>query len=311
MSDEGHDRYISRQSSQAGAKFDDEGNLAGVTAYSKANQPHKLIEGAVGHVGQAIRDSLRQAVAGAGAPPLWVKIVTEINAPETLAFIGLSTMMDAVGSQGSLTSSVDAIGFRVTKALEHEAWWAGFLAFDKVMARRIEAQVMKAHTALRYRQKAIRHIATKEGYVPTQALRSHLAIRNKKDRATIGSFVVNCVLSSTDIFEVTTDYVSATKSKRFIDLTDEARQLLENNDLDARWMAPVYQPMVCPPIPWTSFNGGGYLTDVGAGLNISLVRGATGSQRRAVEADLAAGEPSYVSSECPAGHASGDQRHRG
>lgn len=294
MADEGHDRYIQRQASQAGAKYDDEGNLAGVAAYSKANQPHNLIEGVVGHVGQAIRDSLRKAIAGAGAPPLWVKIVTEINAPETLAFIGLSTMMDAVGSQGSLTSSVDAIGFRVTKALEHEAWWAGFLAFDKVMARRIEAQVMEAHTALRYRQKAIRHIATKEGYVPSQALRSHIAVRNKKDRATIGSFVVNCVLSSTDIFEVTTDYVSATKSKRFIDLTAEARQLLEDNDLDARWMAPVYQPMVCPPIPWTSFDGGGYLTDVGAGLDISLVRGATGAQRRAVEADMSAGEPSYV-----------------
>ena len=164
MADEGHDRYISRQASQAGAKYDDKGNITGVASYSKANEPHKLIEGVVGHVAQAIQDSLRQAVAGAGAPSLWVKIVKDVNNPETLAFIGLSTMMDAVGSQGSLTSGIDSIGFRISKAIEHQAWWAGFLAFDKVMAKRVEAQVTKAHSALRYRQKAIRHIATKEGY---------------------------------------------------------------------------------------------------------------------------------------------------
>lgn len=293
MADEGHDRYISRQASQAGAKYDDEGNLTGVAAYSKANEPHRIIEGAVSHVAQAIQDSLRQAIASAGAPPLWVKIVKEIDAPETLAFIGLSTMMDAVGSQGSLTSGVDSIGFRISKALEHQAWWAGFLAYDKVMAKRVEAQVTKAHSALRYRQKAIRHIATKEGYKPTATLSSHTKLR-KKDRGVVGTFVVNCVLSSTDIFEVTTEYVSATKSKRFIDLTPTARQLLEDNDMDARWMAPVYQPMVVPPIPWTTFTDGGYLTDLSAGGDINLVRGATGAQKRAVEADMAAGEPSYV-----------------
>ena len=293
MADEGHDRYISRQASQAGAKYDQDGNITGVASYSKANEPHRLIEGVVGHVAQAIQDSLRQAVAGAGAPPLWVKIVKDINAPETLAFIGLSTMMDAVGSQGSLTSGIDSIGFRISKAIEHQAWWAEFLAFDKVMARRVEAQVTKAHSALRYRQKAIRHIATKEGYKPSTTLASHAKLR-KKDRAVIGTFVINSVLSSTDIFQVTTEFVSATKSKRFIDLTDEARQILEDNDMDARWMAPVYQPMVVAPLPWTTFTDGGYLTDVGAGGDISLVRGATGAQRRAVEADLAAGDPSYV-----------------
>jgi len=299
MADRGHDRYIQRQSSQAGARYDEDGNLTGVAAYSKANEPHKLIEGAVGHVAQAIQDSLRQAVAGTGAPPLWVKIAKDINAPlkfkscETLAFIGLSTMMDAVGSQGSLTSGIDSIGFRISKAIEHQAWWSGFLAYDKVMARRVKAQVTKAHSALRYRQKAIRHIATKEGYRPSATLASHSKLR-KKDRAVIGTFVINSVLSSTDIFQCTTEYVSATKSKRFIDLTDEARQLLEDNDMDARWMAPVYQPMVVPPIPWTTFTDGGYLTDLSAGGDISLVRGATGAQRRAVEADMAVGEPSYV-----------------
>ena len=293
MADEGHDRYISRQASQAGAKYDQDGNITGVASYSKANEPHKLIEGVVGHVAQAIQDSLRQAVAGAGAPPLWVKIAKDINNPETLAFIGLSTMMDAVGSQGSLTSGIDSIGFRISKAIEHQAWWAEFLAFDKVMAKRVEAQVTKAHSALRYRQKAIRHIATKEGYKPSTTLASHAKLR-KKDRAVIGTFVINSVLSSTDIFQVTTEYVSATKSKRFIDLTPEARQLLEDNDLDARWMSPVYQPMVVPPIPWTTFTDGGYLTDLSAGGDISLVRGATGAQRRAVEADLAAGDPTYV-----------------
>jgi DNA-directed RNA polymerase len=87
---------------------------------------------------------------------------------------------------------------------------------------------------------------------------------------------------------VTSEYVSATKVKRFIDLTPEARQLLEDNDMDARWMAPVYQPMVVPPIPWTTFTDGGYLTDLSAGGDISLVRGATGAQKRAVEADMAA-----------------------
>jgi len=293
MADEGHDRYISRQASQAGAKYDEDGNLTGVASYSKANEPHRLIEGVVGHVAQAIQDSLRQAVAGAGAPPLWVKIAKDINNPETLAFIGLSTMMDAVGSQGSLTSGIDSIGFRISKAIEHQAWWAEFLAFDKVMAKRVEAQVTKAHSALRYRQKAIRHIATKEGYRPSSTLASHSKLR-KKDRAVIGTFVINSVLSSTDIFQVTTEYVSATKSKRFIDLTPEARQLLEDNDMDARWMSPVYQPMDVPPIPWTTFTDGGYLTDLSAGGDISLVRGATGAQRRAVEADMAAGEPSYV-----------------
>jgi len=293
MADEGHDRYISRQASQAGAKYDEDGSITGVAAYSKANEPHRIIENAVADVAQAIRDALKEAGSGAGAPPLWVKIVKEIDNPETLAFIGLSTMMDAVGSQGSLTSGVDSIGFRISKALEHQAWWAGFLAYDKVMARRVEAQVTKAHSALRYRQKAIRHIATKEGYKPTTALASHTKLK-KKDRGVVGTFVVNCVLRATDIFEVTSEYVSATKVKRFIDLTPEARQLLEDNDMDARWMAPVYQPMVVPPIPWTTFTDGGYLTDLSAGGDINLVRGATGAQKRAVEADMAAGDPSYV-----------------
>ena len=81
MADDGHDRYISRQSSQSGAKYDDKGNITGVASYSKANEPHKLIEGAVGHVAQAIQDSLRQAVAGAGAPPLWVKICLLYTSP--------------------------------------------------------------------------------------------------------------------------------------------------------------------------------------------------------------------------------------
>lgn len=50
------------------------------------------------------------------------------------------------------------------------------------------------------------------------------------------------------------------KSRTLIHLTEEARDLLKEGVDMATVYATHKEPMVCPPLPWESFHGGGYLT---------------------------------------------------
>ena len=50
-----------------------------------------------------------------------------------------------------------------------------------------------------------------------------------------------------------------TKTIRYLGLTKEAEDLINDRVLDEAWASPMYAPMVVPPEPWTSFDTGVYL----------------------------------------------------
>ena len=262
MTLDGHERYAKRQSSLSTHNL------------SLSNEPHKLLADAVNDVAECLTAEIREKRLG--APSLWVSDVSLMDA-HSAAYLGLSVCMDVIGAMGTYTSACDKLG----KRIEMEVWAEGFKQFDKQMYSRVTAQVIKAHSSPRYRLKATKHIAGKEGYRP-EAWKPA-----RRTQAAAG--VINAILKGCDIFDVQYTRVQKDKTRRDIVLTPAAQAILDSREFDASWTEPLYGPMVCPPVPWTGFDNGGFqsaeLSDA-----VSLVRRASGPQRRAIEHKFACGE---------------------
>ena len=255
MFTQGRERYLSR--------------LENNSKPSTQNNPHRLITDALPKVSKAIRETIAAEDAkGDGRKYSWYKDIKSVDT-DLLAYLGLNSCMDAVASGSSLTSTITKIGHRI----ELESWATGLKEYNSKLAKRIEDKVTKDHSSERYRIKAARIIASKAGY-KKQAW-------SEERRVKVATPVLNAILEHSGVFDKWEQH-KPRNTIRKIGLTDEASARLAQMDFDSSWQEPMLAPMIVPPKPWASFDTGCYYDPVTA-AQVPLVRGATYTQRKAVE----------------------------
>ena len=268
MIQRGHERYKRRQEKLQA---------------SQQEAPHDLISNALTKVSQAITKTIAEeetrVKSGLGKPSVWHEELKGQNT-DTLAYLGLNICYDSVIYSQTLTSALANIG----KMIERERWAIDLKSHDKVLFKRLVAQVSKDHNSVPHRAKAGRIIADKEGFSRNKW--------SKKLKISLGSPILNAILDATDIFEIVTTNQDL-KTMRHLCLTPEAEGMIRDFAFDASWAEPLFGPLVVPPKPWTSFTTGVYNDEVLAALT-PLVRRATGDQRRAIEREFEKGEPQFV-----------------
>ena len=255
MFTQGRERYLSR--------------LENNSKPSTQNNPHRLITDALPKVSEAIRETIAaEDSKGDGRKYSWYQDIKTVDS-DLLAYLGLNSCMDAVASGSSLTSTITKIGHRI----ELESWAVGLKDFNSKLAKRIEEKVTKDHSSERYRIKAARIIASKAGY-KQQAW-------SEERRVKVATPVLNAILEHSGVFDKW-EQMKPRNTIRKIGLTDEASARLAQMDFDSSWQEPMLAPMIVPPKPWAAFDTGCYYDPVTA-AQVPLVRGATYTQRKAVE----------------------------
>jgi len=278
MVSRGHERHQERQE-----------NLPG----SKQEAPHSEIVQAIQKVSEVITQSIHEDEArfksGSGKPSVWYEELKDQD-PHTLAYLGLNVCYDSVITNQTYGATLCNIGAR----LENERFAKELEKHDKRLFKRLVAQVTKDHKSERYRFKAAKIIAGKEGF--------KLDKWSTTLKSALASPIVNAVLKAVDIFVVTEHVVSTpvpkgrklnVKTARHIGLTDEAERLVREKAFDASWASPMFGPLLVPPKPWDAFDTGVYEHELLSNIT-PLVRKASHEQRKAIMHDFTKGEPAYV-----------------
>lgn len=263
--------------------------LRGQERYNKRNSkisgsqqevPHQELRKVLPAVSGRLARLIEEEQIGVGKRKAWADVLIGLDT-DILSYIGLNCMYDTVVRLNTLTQCMLVIGNKI----HQEMWAKGLQEFDKDLYKRLEKQVTKDHSSERYRSKAMRIIASKEGYRGDTW--------DKPMKIHVATPVVNAVLEACNIFDVfiTND---GSKTRRYIGLTKEAEKLIEDRKLEASWASPMYGPMIVKPKPWTSFDTGVYLDPMVA-ANIKLVRRHLAAQARLMRNQFKDGQiPAYV-----------------
>ena len=267
----GYERYQKRQ--------EKEGSLA-VEVHTS-----DVIEEALFAVSKAIEVSIEAvATQGRGRPPSWYSDLKDLD-PDLLAYLALNSMMSAVSRKYTLTATLGKIG----KQIELEIWAKGLKTYDPGLSRYIQAKVTKNHnggSSGRYRVKAARIIANKAGYAEDAW--------DDERKSKAASCVYNCVMQTTDIFELWLKKRRSGTSVRMIGLTADVSERLAQRALSAAWQEPMLMPMVTPPEPWSSTTSGGYRDPILSVLT-PLVRAGRRATYNAIEHQIKTnGLPLYM-----------------
>ncbi len=209
----------------------------------------------------------------------WYDVISKLDA-DILSYLGLNCMYDGVVRHETLTQTMLKIGSKINQ----EIWALGLKEFDKDLYKRVVKQVTRDHSSERYRVKALRIIANKEGYF------GHTF--DKPLRLSVASPVLNAVLEVSNLFDVYEQFKNK-KTIRYLGLTKEAEDLINDRILDEAWAQPMYAPMIVEPEPWTSFDTGAYL-DPMVSANVKLVRRHSSMQSKAIKDQFRKGTPRYV-----------------
>ena len=263
--------------------------LRGQERYNKRNNsisgsqqeiPHQELRKVLPAVSGRLASAIAEEQHGVGRPKVWAEALKGLDS-DIVSYIGLNCMYDTVVRLKTLTQCLILIGGKI----HQEIWAEGLKSYNKDLFRRLEKQVTKDHTSERYRSKAMRIIAAKEGYksdtwdTPTKI---HVATP-----------VVNSILEASNIFDIYETNDGA-KTKRYIGLTKEAEKIIEDRKLEASWASPMYGPMIVKPNKWTSFDTGVYLDPMVA-ANVKLVRKRCPAQVRMIKSHFRDDQiPAYV-----------------
>ena len=280
MMDDGRERYLNR--------------LKKMKVKSATNEHHKLIEDEHSKVSKVISSTINEHNNKLGRRAVWLDYVEALD-PELLAVAALTVFVDSAGNSVLRNTLLVKLG----RAVEMEKWYNDFMSFDSSLAKRINKFVRARHTSVTHRKQAMVTIARKEGFDQRMLDKTKAS---EELLAKIGAFLYNCVLEGSDLFEeIETTYWEnqKIKTKKTIELTTEAVDIISKQTEAASWLEPMFRPMITPPIEWKAFEdfenvephkrlAGCYL-DPALAAQVPLVRGACGQQIKAIKAAISDG----------------------
>ena len=245
--------------------FDRDGK---VTQMSIKNIPHKLIKDALPIVSSVLNETIGDLTPkGKGRPFSWVQDLSSVDL-DLISYLGLTTCMDGVGMQKSMTWVLTKIG----KRIELECWAKELREQDARLFERIESKVTKDHNSERYRLKAATAIARKGGFERSKW--------SDERRVKAASPVLNAILEHSGVFEVWS-IVKSGKTQRSVGLTGDASHLIAELMADESWCQPVFSPMIVPPRPWEDLDTGCYIDDA-LRAQIDLIRFGSPWQKKSL-----------------------------
>jgi DNA-directed RNA polymerase len=198
----------------------------------------------------------------------WFKDLKDLDV-DLLSYIGLTTSMDAVALKWDVTNVLAKIGKRV----EMEHWSIGLREYNETLAKRLETKVSKDHSSVTFREKAVKNIASKEGYKVDAWL--------QEKRVKVAAPIFNAILKVSDTFDIWDQSVKKRIVRR-VGLTEDASEKLAELDFMASWKEPMFQPMVVEPKDWTSYDTGCYL-EPALSSEVTLVRSPDIQHKKAID----------------------------
>ena len=186
-----------------------------------------------------------------------IKPLVDMVGPDTIALIGLQTIVNGLHRPRRLSSVASSIGLgvedeHVCREMERKnpgLWrdWERRTRSNKPQNRRTRILFQAKVNGLRPERWSIR------------------------DRAAIGLLVIDAAVLSTRLVETRLER-QRHRSIAYLVPTTETLEWLESAEDAAARACPYYLPTVEPPIPWDSPQGGGYLTDLVLGREIARFR---------------------------------------
>ena len=154
-------------------------------------------------------------------------------------------LLQGISQYKTVTHVAALVGALVREHLE----WVHFRQEHRYLATHISKETAKATTE-RHRRAVGRH--TIERFGDPLAWDQTFA-------ATVGGILVELVCLHSGLVEKQTHFVRQKRKRSVVTLTDDAKLILELGHMKAEDMTPIWMPMVCRPIPWTSPTDGGYV----------------------------------------------------
>ncbi|API58508.1 hypothetical protein BSL82_03630 [Tardibacter chloracetimidivorans] len=218
---------------------------------------------------------------GKGKTPFSFSVLRDFD-PSKAAYIGLNSVINAIGSQKPLSQTLVTCGRMVHS--EHVA-----LKLERERGKKIAERIGKKLSmqgSSANRSKAFKKLVEDQDI--------EFDDWSADVSAKVGEPLVNAVLKALpDIFKLETVFVKRGSSMNLIVLTDEGSSLLRDIREAASWMRPVLRPMVVAPRPWESFYTGCYY-DERLARTVPLMRTSQKDHRRLLKVSLGNGQMAYV-----------------
>lgn len=193
---------------------------------------------------ETLRNTRRRGPAHVG-----LTLTRDIDA-KVLAVHGLRECMNTLSTNRKVTGAAERIGTAVMEELNYLKWSKEQERLYKTTQTHIK------HSTTGERKRAItRHM---------------LKIANLQDltswdapqRTHVGMFLIDCIISSTDLF-TTTLAVRDSVTVRLLQASEATAAWLQDAYARSAQFMPLRVPMLCKPRDWTGPYGGGYLTSLG------------------------------------------------
>ena len=163
---------------------------------------------------------------------------------EQVAFIACISLVDSLSKKTVLLHVARTIGANIEIQDRLDKW---IVSEGSVAENTIKLAMKKGMTARRF---GLTHKMNKDGYKHTEW--------EKTDRIHVGLRMVDIIIRTTGIIELTKQVVSSKKTVNHIKATKGTEDWVKAFNEIAEVAKPMYAPCIIPPKEWTSTTGGGY-----------------------------------------------------
>lgn len=169
--------------------------------------------------------------------------------PEVASYLSLKCAIDNVSKNQTLTKCAMAIA----GMLEDQFKFTLFESQEPHWFRRIKEDVNKRTSNRYFRRYAIIHTMNKKALIDHEPW-------SKQEKMHLGCKMVDLIIQSTGLFELTTHTFGRTKRVLYLAPTEKTLGWIESINKKGEVLTPRYMPCVIPPRDWHGPYGGGYHT---------------------------------------------------
>jgi DNA-directed RNA polymerase, mitochondrial len=168
---------------------------------------------------------------------------------DVLAFIALRVIVSGLTNRPRTLSTVAG---RIGRLVEDELRYTSIRVADQKFYEQLRHEADK-RVGLKTKQTVVNLYVARRGGFDAEPW-------PEKDVLLVGMLLVEIVIQHTGMIAATSTQATAKTTETLIVPTDETRTFAEQRIALAELMRPTYEPMIVPPIDWTTPFNGGYLT---------------------------------------------------
>jgi DNA-directed RNA polymerase len=168
---------------------------------------------------------------------------------DVVAYIALRIVL--AGLSGKMTSA-PAVAGRIGRAVEDEFRYRHIREQDRKFYASLQEEANQRNAYHVKRRVVNFHINKREMEQPDSW--------PEKDVVALGSLILEVIISTTGLVQVTKVEMGKHQSKSLLEATEATQQFIKDRVASTEMMRPLYEPMIVQPEDWTGPFTGGYLT---------------------------------------------------